>query len=77
LGFAYEAVPPRLVWRLSGVRTQPAADLVVSVVGRLHFDRQDISAVLEEPTVVVPVDPFASSKLDSSQGFQGVINSVL
>jgi hypothetical protein len=54
--------------------------LVASVVGRLHLDRWDVYAVLVEPAVVEPVDPFGGGQfdfLDGPPGLAGLISSVL
>jgi hypothetical protein len=46
----------------------------VSVVGRLQFDRWNVTAVLVEAVVVEPVDPFGGGQFDffdAALGFAG------
>ena len=44
---------------------------MVSVEGVLEFCRWDVTAVLVEPAMIEPVDPFGSGKLDLLQGPPG------
>jgi hypothetical protein len=45
---------------------------VLSVVGRLQFDRWDVAAVLVEAVVVEPVDPFGGGQLHLLDGAPGL-----